>query len=108
MTVTVAGLGTAAGPVYKPEPEIVPTVALPPVTPFTCHVTAVLLVFCTVAENCCVPPVATAADKGAIVTLTGICVGAVDSPPQPEVSKTPTPATRSHMQDASTSIVFRL
>src|ERR1700746_2592913 len=56
VTVTVAGLGTAAGPVYKPEPEIVPTAALPPVTPFTSHVTAVLLVFCTVAENCCVPP----------------------------------------------------
>jgi len=69
VTVTVAGL---AGAVYRPELEIVPTVALPPVTPFTCQVTAVLLVFCTVAVNCWVPPAATVADVGEIVTLTAV------------------------------------
>jgi hypothetical protein len=31
----------------------------------------VLLVLCTVAVNCCVPPTATVADVGEIVTLTG-------------------------------------
>src|SRR5205814_9019470 len=32
-TVTMAGFGTTAGAVYRPELDIVPTVALPPVTP---------------------------------------------------------------------------
>jgi hypothetical protein len=53
-TVTVAGLGIAAGAVYNPEAEIVPTVALPPATPPTLHVTAVLLELVTVAANCLV------------------------------------------------------
>src|SRR5947207_5347336 len=69
-TVTVAGFGTTAGAVYRPELDIVPTVALPPITPLTCQVTAVLLVFCTVAVNCCVPPTPTVADTGEIVTRT--------------------------------------
>src|SRR5947207_2873719 len=70
VTVTAAGFGTTAGAVYRPELDIVPTVALPPLTPLTCQVTAVLLVFCTVAVNCCVPPAPTVADAGEIVTLT--------------------------------------
>src|ERR671923_1004148 len=70
VTVTVAGLGTTAGAVYRPELEIVPIVALPPLTPFTCQVTAVLLVFCTIAVNCWVPPAATVAEVGEMVTLT--------------------------------------
>src|SRR5258708_22509557 len=53
VTVTAAGLGTAAGAVYKPAAEMVPTVALPPVIPLTCQVTAVLVVFTTVAVDCC-------------------------------------------------------
>src|SRR6266513_2927619 len=69
-TVTMAGFGTTAGAVYRPELDIVPTVALPPVTPLTCQVTAVLLVFSTVAVNCCVPPAPTVADTGEIVTRT--------------------------------------
>src|SRR5438045_123632 len=70
VTVIVAGFGTTAGAVYRAELDIVPTVALPPVTPLTCQVTAVLPVFCTVAVNCCVPPAPTVADTGEIVTLT--------------------------------------
>src|SRR2546427_11552479 len=104
VTVTVAGL---AGAVYSPEPEIVPTVALPPVTPFTCQVTAVLLVFCTTALNCCVPPAATVAKIGEMVTLTEIGVGVVDTPAQPTVSNTVTPTAASHTQEASRSSVFR-
>src|SRR2546430_12908415 len=80
---SAAGL---AGAVYRPELEIVPTVALPPVTPFTCQVTAVLLVFCTVAVNCWVPPAATVADVGAIVTLTAVDVRIVTSAEQHFVS----------------------
>src|SRR5437763_8992154 len=70
VTATVAGFGTTAGAVYRPELDIIPTVALPPLTPLTCQVTAVLLVFCTVAVNCCVPPAPTVADTGEIVTRT--------------------------------------
>src|SRR5271165_6606853 len=36
-TLTVAGLGTAAGAIYKPAVVIVPIVEFPPATPFTCH-----------------------------------------------------------------------
>src|SRR5204862_419282 len=66
----MAGFGTTAGAVYRPELDIVPTVALPPVTPLTCQITAVLLAFSTVAGNCCLPPTATVADTGEIVTRT--------------------------------------
>src|SRR5437660_12832914 len=50
--VTSAGLGTWAGAVYRPEEEIVPTVAVPPATLFTSQVTPLLLVLVTVAVNC--------------------------------------------------------
>ena len=93
---------------YSPELEIVPTVALPPVTPLTCQVTAVLLVFCTVAVNCCVLPAPTVADIGEIVTINGIGVSVVDTPVQPKGSNIVIAAPASHTQDASVPIVFRL
>jgi hypothetical protein len=71
VTVTVAGLGTVAGAVKAPDVEIIPVVAFPPVTPFTCQVTAVLVVFCTVAVKACDAPVATLAVPGEIEILTG-------------------------------------
>jgi hypothetical protein len=49
---------------------IVPTVELPPVTPFTFHVTDELLAFFTVAVNCNVVVMRTFADVGEMVTLT--------------------------------------
>src|SRR5208282_4042250 len=52
VTLNVAGDGTAAGASYvtdKPEPEMVPYVALPLVMPFTVQVTAVLDVLATAA-----------------------------------------------------------
>jgi len=70
LTVTIAGLGTVAGAVKTPNVEIVPVVALPPVTPFTCQVTAVLLVFSTVAVKACDAAVATLAVPGEIEILT--------------------------------------
>src|SRR6266852_5386873 len=73
VTVTVAGLGAAAGAVYKPAAVIVPTVAFPPVTPFTCHVTAVFVVPVTVEMNCCVCPGVKFAVAGA--TLTAMTTG---------------------------------
>ena len=69
--VTAAGLGATAGAVYSPVVEMVPTVAFPPFTPFTCHVTAVFEVFVTVAVNCCVKPVTTVAVLGLTATETG-------------------------------------
>ena len=53
MAVTVTEpVGTDDGAVYKPVVEIVPTVELPPVTPFTCQLAAVLVEPDTVALNC--------------------------------------------------------
>ena len=50
-----------------------PTVALPPVTPLTLHVTAVFEVFVTVAVNVFVPvPTCTLAVIGVIATATGM------------------------------------
>ena len=106
MTVTAAGLGTAPGAVYRPELEIVPIVALPPVIAFTCQVTVVLLVFSTVAVNCCVPPTATVADAGEIITVTetGVCV--VERPPQLKISNALNPAAASHTEDANRPIAL--
>jgi len=106
VTVTAAGLGTAPGAVYRPELEIVPIVALPPVIAFTCQVTVVLLVFSTVAVNCCVPPTATVADAGEIITVTatGVCV--VERPPQLKISNALNPAAASHTEDANRPIAL--
>src|ERR1700734_3370937 len=52
-------LPACAGAVYRPDVLIVPTVGLPPATPSTDQLTAVFVVFCTVAVNCAVPPTAT-------------------------------------------------
>ena len=106
MTVTAAELGTAPGAVYRPELEIVPIVALPPVVAFTCQVTVVLLVFSTVAVNCCVPPTATVADAGEIITVTatGVCV--VERPPQLKISNALNPAAASHTEDANRPIAL--
>ena len=50
---------------------MVPTVLLPPFTPSTLHVTAVLLVFSTVEVNCWVFPGAMVAALGETATDTG-------------------------------------
>src|SRR5271163_5007567 len=60
---------------------MVPTVELPPVTPLTCQVTAVLVVLVTEAVNCWVPPSCTFAVAGDTATLGG--AGGVLLPPQP-------------------------
>jgi hypothetical protein len=54
--VTGSELGMPAGGVYRPVEEMVPVEADPPVTKFTCQVTAWLLVSDTVAANCDVAP----------------------------------------------------
>ena len=69
VTVTVAGEGTVAGATYIPDALIVPCVASPPATPFTCHVTAVLVVFKTVAVNGLLAPTCTVALVGATDTV---------------------------------------
>lgn len=47
--VIVLGFGIAAGGVYTPVAEIVPTVLLPPATEFTLQVTAAFVLLATVA-----------------------------------------------------------
>ena len=58
--------GTLAGAVYWPVVLIVPSVALPPATPFTDHVTAVFDVPLTVAVNC------VAGSPGRAVAVAGV------------------------------------
>jgi hypothetical protein len=70
--VTELGVGTAVGAVYRPFVSIVPTVELPPETPFTCHVTAVFVENVTAAVNCCVCAAATKTLEG--LTETGIAI----------------------------------
>ena len=53
-----------------PDASMVPTVALPPVVPFTCHVTAVLVVPVTVAIKTCKVPVLTWVTAGFVLTVT--------------------------------------
>jgi hypothetical protein len=72
---------------------MVPAALLPPATPLTCQVTAVLDVPVTVAVNCSVAPAATFADVGEIETATALlgvegegpeeAEGAAEPPPQP-------------------------
>jgi hypothetical protein len=57
------------GAVYNPPVLTVPTVLFPPFTPSTDQVTAVFVVPVTVAVNCCVPPSATIAVVGEMVTV---------------------------------------
>jgi hypothetical protein len=71
VTVTTAGLGTAAGAVYRPLDEIDPQVAPEQPVPLRAHVTAVLDVPVTLAANCCVFPTTTSAATGEMVTATG-------------------------------------
>jgi hypothetical protein len=70
VTLTELGLRPLAGAVYNPSVDTVPTEVLPPFTPFTVHVTFVLLLPVTVAVNCCACPRRTVADVGLTVTPT--------------------------------------
>jgi len=67
-TLTDAGTGRWCGAVYAPVASIVPMLALPPATPFTDHVTAVLVELLTVAVKTCGKPRSKEADAGAIAT----------------------------------------
>jgi hypothetical protein len=69
-TVTVLFAGTTAGAVYMPDALIVPVAELPPVTPFTCQVTAAFDVPDTVALKACVAPARTLALVGDTLTVT--------------------------------------
>ena len=77
VTDTDAGLGTAEGArktasfaVFKTVVEITPFAELPPLTPLTCQVTAVLVDPVTVAVNDCVAIVPSVTTLGEMPTLT--------------------------------------
>jgi len=71
-------VGSTVGALYSPLAEMVPVVLLPPVTPFTCHVTVWFAAFETVAENCAVvrrrvvegPETLTVIDGGVLTPFT--------------------------------------
>jgi len=94
--VMVVWLGRTLGALYKPFVSIVPLMASPPVAPFTCQVTAVLVDPVTVAVNCCVAPPATLALVGEMVMETPV-LGVLFLPPhedQISVAKMTTKRTR--------------
>jgi hypothetical protein len=67
-------VGTPPGATYNPLVETNPTVWLPPATPFTSQVTAVLAAPFIVAVNCCVPKFATVAAPGDTLTILMLAV----------------------------------
>jgi hypothetical protein len=75
VTVTV-WLPAAAGAVYNPLLEIVPTVEFPPLTPSTDHCTLALVVPVTVAVNFDVVFTTTLDDVGLMLTATAVTVTA--------------------------------
>jgi hypothetical protein len=85
------GVGTTAGAVYNPFASIVPALAFPPVTPFTCQVTAVFDVPLTAAENgCC--------SVGNLLAVCGLTLTVTAGGPPPPPVLPPPP------HDVSTSV----
>src|SRR6202020_425690 len=71
VTLTCAGFGTEPGAAYKPLDETVPHAAPEQPVPLTAQVTAVFVVFTTVAVNCCVLPATIWAVVGEMLTAMG-------------------------------------
>jgi hypothetical protein len=101
VTSTVAGEGRSAGAVYTPAEVIVPIVAFPPGTPLTLQVTAVSVVFVTVATNVTWFPRTTDPFVGVTVTtMSGGGGGGGGTPPAPQ------PSVHAHsLRSATTTIV---
>jgi len=70
--VTVAGVGTFAGAVYRPADEIVPQAAPEHPTPDTVQSTETAEVPVTLAANCCVAFTSTVAETGDTLTTIGV------------------------------------
>jgi len=82
---TVGGDGRSAGAVYTPPDVIVPSVAFPPGAPLTLQLTAVSVVFVTVAVRVAWPPSTTDPVTGFTVTsIAGGGGGGGDAPPAPQ------------------------
>ena len=71
VTNTCAGVGTVDGAVYRPVEDTTPQAAPLQPDPLTLQVTAVFVVFRTVAWNCCCDPAFTVAESGEMLTETG-------------------------------------
>jgi hypothetical protein len=74
-TSTAVGDGRIPGAVKSPPEETVPSEALPPITPFTDHKTAVFVVFETVAVSVVAAPSKTEVFVALTLTLIGGLVG---------------------------------
>ena len=84
-------VGTPLGATKRPDVEIKPVAWLPPVTPLTSHVTAVLDCPFTVALNCWVVKMATLIGFGVTVTETGGGGGALAPPQEPRNTEARSP-----------------
>jgi hypothetical protein len=95
-TDTLDVLVADAGAENNPSAVIVPTIVSPPVTPFTCHVTAVLVLPDTWAVNGCCAPVLTLTEVGEIDTDIVGGGGGVIFPPLPHPKKAPKRNSTNH------------
>jgi hypothetical protein len=87
VTCIIGGDGRSAGAVYTPTEVIVPSVAFPPGTPLTVQLTAMSVVFVTLAVKFAWPPSTTDPFDGFTVTsITGGGGGGGDAPPAPQPS----------------------
>jgi hypothetical protein len=98
VAVTLTGFvaGKEFGAVYKPAALIVPTVALPPCTPPTLHVTVAGVCdpgIPNAALNCCWPPSCTTTELGVMVNAAWGCAGVLEPPP-PQPAKASTRKAR--------------
>jgi len=84
-TVTVFGIGNAAGAVYIPFASIVPTDAFPPAIEFTDQVTALFANPLTAAANASFAPARIVAVAGVTVTLLLLLSGGSTGEPLPAV-----------------------
>src|SRR5262249_8904108 len=85
-------VGTPRGATKTPELEIKPVVCVPPVTPLTCQVTALLTAPFTVAVNCGVVKIATLIWLGLTATATD-CAMVTEAEPESAVFATDTADT---------------
>jgi hypothetical protein len=89
-TLTLFETGIVGGAEYIPDELIVPVATLPPVTPFTCQLTAEFVDPATVARNDCVAPALTLALCGETETVMLAPEGGVlEFPPEFELEAFP-------------------
>jgi hypothetical protein len=99
---------TYAGAVYTPVADTVPSVAFPPATLLTSHVTFVFDAFDTLAMSCTVVPACAMFELADAKTIIGGCGGSVVLPPPHPVNSKATGAIRTNADTLLFTILLPL